>query len=377
MNLDAVIPAMIGTEYLSAIAGWGKTDGHKYFTYERNRGCNLRCRPCKVWSLYDPETELTVEQSLAVYDRLHEFGYNFGTALGGEPLHPYLRNRGVIFYDQSRMEVRHAKSLGMIIGISTNGTFFGEKEADEFKKDGLDWITFSPHKDTPTELKYLVDCAQIAASRGIIPVIHFLATKYNIADLPERVAYVVKSGAFPAVTIVQEKEGDFSHKPADPEASLIPDKEQEQILFDVLSDFKLWGWAKNNRSLLKNAPKYYPNIWKCDPFQDTFLHIGARGTMDVCEEVRTTLSIFQVKDLSDLNWRKAKKDLVDKCTGCLYRCYYESENPYIIGDLPTVAIMAFIKAARIKPLGKLTLPAVKAWGQVVARMVDTERALVA
>lgn len=368
---------MIGTEYLSAVMGWGKTDGHKYFTYERNRGCNLRCPPCKVWKLYDSKTELTPEQSLEVYDKLNKWGYKFGTALGGEPLHPDLRNRTVTFYDQTRMEIRYAKDLNMIMGISTNGIFFAEKQADELAKDKLDWITFSPHRDTVPELKRLVSCGQMAAQRGTIPIIHFLATKYNVADLPQRIAFVVENGIFPAVTIVQEKEGDFSHKPEDLIDSLIPDKEQQQILFDVLADFKLLGWARNNRKILKEATQYYKNNWHCKPDIDTFLHIGAGGTMDVCEEVRTGLSIFKVKDLKDPQWRKQKKELAEACTGCLYRCYYESENPYILGDLSTVAIMAFIKAARIKPVGQLTIPVVRAWGRVAARMVDTGEPLVA
>ncbi len=347
---------MIGVEYLPAIGQWMKSDGRRYFAYERNRACNRGCSHCGVPGLYDRENELTLEQSYGVFDRLRAWGFFGGTILGGEPTAPFKTKEGITFYEQTLAEIRYAKKKRMLIGLSTNGDFFTEDTADGLRQAGLDWITFSLHTETKQGLDHLVKCGKMAARQGILPIIHTLITKQNADYFPGIAAYTAENGLLVNATVVQEKGGSFSTRP---EVSLIPSREQEAEVFRALLYLKKFGFVRINRRLLLKGLQYYPNKWKCDPEKDYFLHIGAGGTLDVCEEVRTDLTIFDIDSLKDKRWKETKAELAENCTGCLYRCYYESENSDIRGDLTTLAVMALIKAKRAD--------LVRRWGRVAVR----------
>lgn len=347
---------MIGVEYLPAVGQWMKPDGRRYFAYERNRKCNRCCSHCGVPDQYNPEKELTLEQSYQVFDQLHKLGFRGGTILGGEPLALFKTKEGITFYEQTLAEIRYAKKKHMLLGLSTNGDFFTEDTADDLSKAGLSWITFSLHTETEKELDRFIKCGKMAAGRGIISIIHTLITKDNAASFPGIAARVVENGLLVNATVVQEKGESFSKKP---EVSLIPSREQQADVFEALLRLKKYGFVRINRRLLLKGLDYYPNNWKCDPEKDNFLHIGAGGTLDVCEEVRTDLSIFDIDSLKDKRWREQKKELAEKCTGCLYRCYYESENSETWGDITTIAVMGLIK------IGQADL--VRKWGEVAVR----------
>lgn len=347
---------MIGTEYLPAIGQWIKPNGRRYFTFEGNRGCNRRCPHCIVPNLYNPEKELTLEQSFRVFDQLHKLGFRGGTILGGEPLALFKTKDGITFYDQTLAEIRYAKKKHMLLGLSTNGDYFTEDMAEDLSKAGLNWITFSLHTETKQGLDRLIKYGKMAARHGTIPIIHTLITKDNAALFPGIAAHAVENGLLINATVVQEKGENFSEKP---EVSLIPSREQQAEVFEALLRLKKYGFVRINRRLLLKGLDYYPNNWKCDPEKDNFLHIGAGGTLDVCEEVRTDLTIFDIKSLKDKRWRDQKKELAGKCTGCLYRCYYESENSDIKGDAATLIVMGAIKT------GKADW--VREWGEIAVR----------
>lgn len=348
---------MIGTEYLPAVGQWMKPDGRRYFAYERNRKCDRRCSHCGVPDQYNPEKELTLEQSYRVFDQLHKLGFLGGTILGGEPLALFKTKDGITFYDQTLAEIRYAKKKHMLLGLSTNGDFFTKEIADDLSQAGLNWITFSLHTETKQGLDRLIECGKMAAQRGTIPIIHTLITKDNATSFPGIAAYAVENGLLVNATVVQEKGESFSKKP---EVSLIPSREEQAEVFEALLRLKKYGFVRINHRLLLKGLDYYPNQWKCDPKKDNFLHIGAGGTLDVCEEVRTDLTIFDIENLKDKRWRERKTELAGKCEGCLYRCYYESENSDIKGELPTLAVMGLIKA------GKADW--VKEWGKFAVRM---------
>ncbi|OGE64408.1 hypothetical protein A3I48_01630 [Candidatus Daviesbacteria bacterium RIFCSPLOWO2_02_FULL_36_7] len=335
-----------------------RRNDNRYFAMEQNRGCNRSCFHCGVRDQYDSSQELTLEDSCRAIDRLYGLGARIGTGLGGEPLMTTARTKeGITFYEHTLEWVRYAKRKGMLIGISTNGDFFTEYKADQLKKAGLDWITFSLHTETKKGLNHLVDCAKMAADNGIVPIIHDLITSQNADYFPGIAAHVAENGILVNATVVQEKGGSFSTKP---ETSLIPTKEQQARVFTALAHLKNYGFVRINKKLLLRGLDYYPNGWKCNPEADYFLHIGAGGTLDVCEEARTDWTVFDIDNLNDKRWRDRKRELIKKCTGCLYRCYYESENPSIRGELTTLGVMALIK------IGGANL--VRRWGQVATQM---------
>lgn len=344
---------------LETFHGLRSPNGHRYFAFEINRRCNRSCAHCGVPGQYDQDKELSLKESFEVIDKLCAWNFRSGTILGGEPLAPFLTKDGLTFYDHALAVVRYGESKGMFMGISTNVDYSSEKAACDFAKAGLDWMTESLHDETERGLKRLTEFGRTTSQKGIPVIIHTLITKENAEKFPGIAAEVVKNGLLVNATIVQEKGGSFSTKP---EESLLPGREQVETVIEALLALRIYGLVRINRKLLQRSLEYYPNTWKCDPTRDTFLHIGAGGTLDVCEEVRTNLTYKDIDTLDDERWREQKREAVKNCTGCLYRCYYESENPSFMDEFPTFALMWTIKS------GGANL--VRRWGKFAAARVQ-------
>lgn len=135
-----------------------------------------------------------------------------------------------------------------------------------------------------------------------------------------------------SVGLVQTVGDGFSKEQDD---SVIPTLEQQEKVFGVLRTLKIFGFTRNNANYLNDVLKYFPNNWTCNPERDTFVKIGAGGKLNVCSRVETDLAVFDVKDLSDPKWRTKRRDGVANCGSCFFNCYYEVENPNILGDVPT------------------------------------------
>lgn len=352
---------MLGKEYLSPLKKWVTPEGHRYAAIEMHTLCNRSCSHCAVPGR---NAQLGTKGVRRALDLVSTEDIQFVTLLAGEPILYIKTEEGITVFQHTLESIDYAKNKGMLVGISTNGDYFTQKTADDLKQAGLNWITLSYHTETKQALDHLIRCGQMAADRGIVPMIHFLITNQNAVNLPELATYAAKNGLLINATVVQEKGDSFSVRP---EISLIPSLEQQVMVYRALDRLRAYGFARINRKLLLENSKWYPNKWKCNPEEDYFVHIGAEGTLNICEEARTGLNIFDIDDLKDPRWREQKRALVEKCTGCLYRCYFESERPNIIGDMPAAIVMALIK------IGKANL--VRAWGKVAARMLDTERSL--
>ncbi|GDX83607.1 hypothetical protein LBMAG42_54180 [Deltaproteobacteria bacterium] len=94
-----------------------------------NRGCNLRCVFCDLW---DRPENVPTEQALRLVEQAAAIGTKVLVLTGGEPLlHPGLTHI-----------VRHAKSLGMSVNITTNGTLV-DRHLDALADAGLTSLSFS------------------------------------------------------------------------------------------------------------------------------------------------------------------------------------------------------------------------------------------
>lgn len=179
--------------------------------------------------------------------------------------------------------------------------------------------------------------------------------------LPAIAAHTAKNGVLFSVGLVQTGVVDFS-KPLS--VSVIPTREQQKQTFRALLSLKRRGFIRNNTNYLTRALGYYGNTWICDPEQDSFIKIGAGGRINVCAGVGTGLKIGDILSLNDQEWRKRKGVGVAYCGGCMFHCYYESENPNVIGDLPMIGVGVAIKA------GAHSL--VEKWGQRAAAKATQE-----
>lgn len=85
--------------------------------------CNLRCVHCYARTSADPETELNTLGWKRILDQLAESGCLFLLITGGEPL---MRPDFAELY-------RHARSLGIVVTVFTNGTLITDEILDLFQ----------------------------------------------------------------------------------------------------------------------------------------------------------------------------------------------------------------------------------------------------
>jgi hypothetical protein len=95
--------------------------------------CNLRCKMCSVWSNYQPENELTLEEMKDVIDQAAAWGIREINLCGGEPLlNPHCFS-----------VIEHAKAKKMRVILTTNGTVINESVAKQLLETKLDIICVS------------------------------------------------------------------------------------------------------------------------------------------------------------------------------------------------------------------------------------------
>ena len=313
---------------------------HRFAVIEGNANCNRRCPYCAVPQRYVREGELTVRETFQVVDWLWNQGYSLITWLGGEPLADYVTEEGITFLDHTLEVVRYATRKGMVVNVTTNGDYATRDIVEALERASLHSLTLSLHTYTPQGLDHLIDVGRMAAAARIIPTVQAILTRQRAGCIPAVAAKVVQNGIPFGVGIVQEKGGGFS-KPGD---RSLPTVEQQSQVLSALRHLKAFGFVRNNANYLAGATGFYPNGWVCDPDRDTFIHIGAGGTVDVCSDTRTELKIGDIQTLRSDKWRESKRDRVLACSKCLYHCYYEAETPALIQDIPTAAVALLIRA---------------------------------
>jgi pyruvate-formate lyase-activating enzyme len=348
--------------------------------------CNRSCSYCIVPKRWDADKTSTLEQTYEQIDWLYSQGFSILNYVGGETfakcpqvgdvisetrficphtgqvylIHneratsaPFRTKEGITFEEHTLEVIKYANKKGMLTVVTTNGDFTNYFSIAKFKKAGLDVLTFSLHSVNEKSLEHIISCARMAAKEGIIPIVSVVFTE-DRADIVNKVARTcAANGILFSTAIVQERGGGFS---AIPEESKIPIPELQRKVFDELLILKKKGFVRTNKNYLQNATNFPNNSWKCNPETNAFVHIRAleKGKLGVCSEKSTSIQIEDT-NLRDEKWKKTKRDLVEKCEGCLYACHYESENPSLKGDIPTLVNMGLIKLGQselVKKMGK-------------------------
>jgi MoaA/NifB/PqqE/SkfB family radical SAM enzyme len=321
-----------------------KPDGKRFAVIEGNQGCNRACSYCDVPRHYNAERELTLKETCGTVDWLHSQGYRVLSYLGGEPLAPFKTKEGISFAQHTIEVVRYAKKKSMLVNITTNGDYVSPNRpeiVEELRNAGLDSMTFSLHSYTEASVRHLTDGARLAAQNRIVPAIQAVMTSETADKLPGIAARAARNGILFSVGLVQTQGDGFAREQ---DMDVIPSKEQQERIFAALSVLKRYGFVRNSRSYLEKGTDYFPNNWTCDAEKDTFIKIGAGGKVNVCSRVETGLHVEDIITLDDAAWRERKKVGVSNCGNCLYHCYYEAQNPDILGDIPTIAVGLAIKS---------------------------------
>lgn len=314
-------------------------NGQKYATLEANRGCNRSCGYCAVPSQYDKEGESSLGEVFGQVDWLHSQGFRLLSYIGGEPLAPMETKEGITFAKQTEEVVKYASKKGMAVNVTSNGDYLTPEILEDLKKAGLDTLTLSLHTYTEPGVRHIVKGGRAAAKAGIIPVVNAVFTSDRSDSLPGIAATMAENGLLFSTAVVQEKGGGFSTAP---DQTNVPSMEEKKKVFDSLLRLKSYGFVRNNKKYLQEAPLYDGNTWTCNPEKDAFIQIGAGGKINVCSDVRTGFNVGEI-DLTDGDWREAKRALVSNCGDCLYSCYFEAQNQDTVGDIPTLAVMGLIK----------------------------------
>jgi len=324
---------------------WLNPSGHRIVTFEQTRFCNRRCAYCQVPLLYDKEAELSVKESRQVIDRLIQWRFPILSYVGGEPLADQSTKEGISVFEHTVQVLRYASRYGMYISLTSNGDYVTEDKLEKLHSAGLSHLALSLHTYKRDALDDLVDKAQRVKAYGMIPSILTVFTAPRTQLLPGIAAHIVKKGVIFGTAICQDYGGPFSPKCTE----LVPTPKQQRYVLGALLYLYPSGLVRMSRSYLREAPRYYPNKWKCNAQNDAYLHIGPDGKLNVCVDVRTDIHINEAQSLSDERWRHQKQDLVSKCHGCLLQCMYELHNPDIIGDIPTylAGLLIFLRQSSI------------------------------
>jgi MoaA/NifB/PqqE/SkfB family radical SAM enzyme len=328
-------------------------NAHRFAVLVGNTDCNRRCGSCLVPQSYDKENESTTKESFSQIDWIYRQGYRFLSYLGGEPLAPFKTKENITFLDHTKEVIKYAKKKGMMVNITTNGDYADEEVIKSLKRCGLDILTFSLHSNKERDLDNLISKAKIAAQNKIIPTIHILFTLENADQILDMAHKIAENGILFKMSIIQEK-GVFSALPKG--KSLIPSVEQRRAVAEGLLKLKSYGFVVDNKNYLKNMTNYPENNWKCDAKKDASINVE-KGVANVCSEVKTNFKITDI-NLKDKEWKNKKAESINKCTGCLHQCYFETENPNFSGDVPMLLVGELIKMGKFRLVEKLGKSAV-------------------
>jgi len=176
------------TRYVSEILRPTPVRRHKppgpVVIWNLTRRCNLTCKHCYAFSADHPyRGELSTNDVFDVLDDLHAFGVPALVLSGGEPL---LR--------ADMLEIAaHAKSLGLHLALSTNGTLIDDALAERLAVTGFDYVGISIDGRPSTHDRFR-RCAgafdaslramRLCRDAGIRVGIRFTLTQDSAADLP-------------------------------------------------------------------------------------------------------------------------------------------------------------------------------------------------
>ncbi len=156
-----------------------------------NRGCNLRCSFCDLWSDFE---NMPLERILPLLDQAVEIGTRTLVITGGEPfIHP----------DLWRV-VAAAKARGMAVNITTNGTLI-DKHWDALVTSGVDSLSFSIDGMPPTHdrirgqkgawKRTVAGLDRVRLETELATSVYFVVTRDNVAELATVYDMVRSKGA--------------------------------------------------------------------------------------------------------------------------------------------------------------------------------------
>lgn len=165
-----------------------------YLILELINRCNLNCIHCSVSANERPGRELSTAEWKGVMTTAAEMGVRAVGLSGGEPL-----LRGDFFELAS-----HAKDLGLLTGLVTNGLLIDEGNVDRIKRleldvqvslDGSKAVYHDKIRASPGSFERLRGKLELLTGHGVGFTIAAVATALNYMDIPELLRLAEDVGA--------------------------------------------------------------------------------------------------------------------------------------------------------------------------------------
>ncbi|HAJ79286.1 MAG TPA: hypothetical protein DCO75_05900 [Fibrobacteres bacterium] len=293
--------------------------GPRFASLFVTRKCNCACHYCK--SIYQPHTDITLEQWKAIIDRLHEWGVRIFSLTGGEPLvRPDIAD--IVEYISV-----NKKSICWMISN------FGKMDAqmiDRLSIAGMQFITCSFDSlegECAKSDRSVLDLLSYAKQKGMIASTLTVITDNNLKQIPDMVKEVTGRGLMFDMGLFQHVGGAFS-----PSDKTLKPKSMDELktVLETIKKYKLKtglvspSWTYLNENLIL----YDKMGWKCNSLRDSYLVVNNNGALMTCQEYADGPQVLEIKNLGDPLWRLTKNKTIAACTGCFYGCYYQKSNIY-------------------------------------------------
>ncbi|HZS04554.1 MAG TPA: radical SAM protein [Blastocatellia bacterium] len=233
------------------------------------RRCNLACGYCNE---YDKTSEpVPFETMTRRLDKLRELGVSVIIISGGEPtLHPRLDDI-----------IRHARTLGMLVGLITNGYYLTKERVERLNDAGLDYLQISVDNVKPDGV----------SQKSLKVIDRYLVNLSNHAKFHVNINSVLGGGVKDpndALTVARRAvELGFSSSLGiihDSTGQLKPMGEREEQIYQELKTYGKKSWTRLNR-FQEDLAYGRPHNWRCRAGA-RYLYICEDGLVHYCSQQR-------------------------------------------------------------------------------------------
>jgi MoaA/NifB/PqqE/SkfB family radical SAM enzyme len=283
-----------------------------------NARCNLRCPFCEYWRT--PGPEMTTEAIFAMLEDAKSFGIGVYNAWTAEPL---LRR------DLPDI-LRHAKSLGIVTSLITNGKLLSERVHE---LGDLDYLSVSVdgidayQEIRGASLEPIIEGIRAAQEAGHTVLMNCVISRKNLAELEALVGLAEDLGAlvsFEPLHETPEVEGgvweDMRIRDSD-----LPEYRRS---IDRLIEMKKGGRPIINSTTYLKMVRDKKLGFRCHA-PEIVLHVASDGTVMSCRVHKEPLGSVS-EGIANV-WESSKKrrgEIVRECEGCLFFGYVENSLLY-------------------------------------------------
>ncbi len=331
-----------------------KTVGPGTLVWVSTFACNLTCKHCYVSAgEVDTSNELTTEEICRVIKEARNLDTRFLLVSGGEPL--MRKDLGQV--------VRFAKTNGMDVIMSTNGTLISKEMAAELKDMGVGVVGisidgFRTHDDFRGEkgaLKASMAGLQHCIDTGLATAMRTVVTENNLDEIEDIVKRAIEMNVDEFTLMAAFPEGRAKLNYADEAKN---SKNMKQTISKILKIDGIKALRANNRHCvfaLPNSFRRTDNLfapWAAQiemlgsgcttPYGYCFLHpdgnfypcpvfrvpFGNVREVRLDETYQTSEYIHKFTDRSNLKGKCGTCAIRDVCGGCRARTYLYTKDPF-------------------------------------------------